>query len=80
MENCHCSMACNTAIYYPTIIKRKEEVLNAPHSTIQMYFGSNLVSVMDEKASYDWIAFVSDVGGSLGFLLGNTNEVLTIIC
>lgn len=63
-------MACDIAIYTPTIIRRKEEVLNAPSSTIHLYFESNLVSVMDEKAGYDFNQFVADVGGSLGFLLG----------
>lgn len=72
MQNCQCSTACNINIYYPTIIKRKEEFVNAPESSIQMYFGSNLVSVMDEKAGYDWIAFVADLGGLFGFLLGKT--------
>lgn len=63
-------MACNITIYTPTIIKRKAEILNAPSSLIHLYFGSNLVSVMREMVSYDWNQFVSDVGGSLGFLLG----------
>lgn len=33
-------------------------------------FNSNLVTTMKEVLGYDWNLFLSDLGGSLGFLLG----------
>lgn len=41
-----------------------------PESNLSLYFSSNLVTVMDEVLGYDWNNFISDMGGSLGFLLG----------
>lgn len=41
-----------------------------PESNLSLYFSSNLITVMDEVLGYDWNTFISDMGGSLGFLLG----------
>lgn len=41
-----------------------------PESNLSLYFSSNLITVLDEVVGYDWNAFLSDMGGSLGFLLG----------
>lgn len=40
------------------------------NSLITIYYSSNLVTQMNEVISYDWNVFLSDIGGSLGFLLG----------
>lgn len=41
-----------------------------PQSNLSLYFSSNLITVMEEVLGYDWNVFLSDIGGSLGFLLG----------
>ncbi|KAL0883457.1 hypothetical protein ABMA27_016836 [Loxostege sticticalis] len=35
-----------------------------------VYFNSMMVSVYEERYNYDWNLFLSDLGGSIGFLLG----------
>ncbi|KAL4707994.1 hypothetical protein ACJJTC_010610 [Scirpophaga incertulas] len=35
-----------------------------------LYFNSMMVSVYEERYNYDWNLFISDLGGSVGFLLG----------
>ncbi|CAH2048258.1 unnamed protein product, partial [Iphiclides podalirius] len=35
-----------------------------------IHFNSMMVSVYEERYNYDWNLFVSDLGGSIGFLLG----------
>ncbi|XP_075977967.1 amiloride-sensitive sodium channel pickpocket 17 [Anticarsia gemmatalis] len=37
---------------------------------IYIYFNSMMVSVYQERFNYDWNLFISDLGGSVGFLLG----------
>ncbi|XP_045447835.1 uncharacterized protein LOC123656174 [Melitaea cinxia] len=37
---------------------------------IYMRFNNMMVSVYEERFNYDWNAFVADLGGSVGFLLG----------
>ncbi|KAJ8721826.1 hypothetical protein PYW08_004228 [Mythimna loreyi] len=37
---------------------------------LYIYFNSMMVSVYEERYNYDWNLFVSDLGGSVGFLLG----------
>ncbi|XP_023954038.1 degenerin-like protein asic-1 [Bicyclus anynana] len=39
-------------------------------TTIFLHFNNMMVSVYEEKYNYDWNLFVSDLGGSVGFLLG----------
>lgn len=41
-----------------------------PNCLMMIYYGSNLVEVMSKTITYDWSLFMSDIGGSLGFLLG----------
>lgn len=53
--------------------------LNAPNSIISLYYSSNLVTKLSEVVGYDWNQFLSDIGGSLGFLLGNYNIYYTLI-
>lgn len=54
---------------YSTYVQSRKEV-TMPESNLSLYFSSNLVTVMDEVLGYDWNNFISDMGGSLGFLLG----------
>lgn len=61
-------MACNLTVYSTYVQSRKEVAM--PESNLSLYFSSNLVTVMDEVLGYDWNTFISDMGGSLGFLLG----------
>ncbi|XP_028032733.1 degenerin-like protein asic-1 [Bombyx mandarina] len=37
---------------------------------LYLYFNSMMVSVYEERYNYDWNLFLSDLGGSIGFLLG----------
>lgn len=68
LEPCECLMACNMTVYSTYVQSRKEVAM--PESNLSLYFSSNLVTVMDEVLGYDWNNFLSDLGGSLGFLLG----------
>ncbi|XP_022838103.1 uncharacterized protein LOC111365136 [Spodoptera litura] len=43
-------------------------------------FNSMMVSVYEERYNYDWNLFVSDLGGSIGFLLGLSVIGLMQIC
>lgn len=80
LKNCNCLMNCNITIYSTKIVNRKEmDELNAPNSIISLYYSSNLVTKLSEVVGYDWNQFLSDIGGSLGFLLGNYNIYYTLI-
>ncbi|KAJ3647685.1 hypothetical protein Zmor_019549 [Zophobas morio] len=71
LQKCNCVNACNNSIYYYQIESRKDaDTILSPSSTISIYFASDLVTDLTEVISYDWNIFLSDVGGSLGFLLG----------
>ncbi|KAJ8923288.1 hypothetical protein NQ315_001845 [Exocentrus adspersus] len=71
LKNCNCLMNCNITIYSTKIVNRKEmDERNAPNSMISLYYSSNLVTTLSEVVGYDWNQFLSDIGGSLGFLLG----------
>lgn len=41
-----------------------------PSTTLDLYYASKMVTVYQERPGYDLNQFVSDIGGSLGFLLG----------
>ncbi|XP_018561119.1 uncharacterized protein LOC108903430 [Anoplophora glabripennis] len=71
VRNCDCLMNCNITIFSTKIVNRREmDELNAPNSMIALYYSSNLVTKLSEVVGYDWNQFLSDIGGSLGFLLG----------
>lgn len=42
----------------------------ALETTLYLHFNSMMVSVYEERYNYDWNIFLSDLGGSIGFLLG----------
>lgn len=71
MKSCNCQISCNITIYGAQILSRKEaDFYVKPGSNINLYFLSNLITTMEEVIGYDWNSFLSDIGGSLGFLLG----------
>ncbi|XP_066140660.1 acid-sensing ion channel 4-A isoform X1 [Euwallacea fornicatus] len=71
IKNCSCPMSCHVSIYTPTIVRRKAvQDTKEPHSFIALYYTNNLVTLMREVMGYNFTAFISDIGGSLGFLLG----------
>ncbi|XP_066246449.1 acid-sensing ion channel 4-A [Euwallacea similis] len=71
IKNCSCPMSCHVSIYTPTIVSRRTvEDTTEPHSFIAVYYTNNLVTLMKEMIGYNFTAFISDIGGSLGFLLG----------
>jgi hypothetical protein len=39
-------------------------------SQLYLFYNSRMVQVAEERLAYDWSLFLSDLGGSLGFLLG----------
>lgn len=67
-EKCNCIKSCKINIYSPFVRYRKDK--GHTGSTLIIYFSSNLVPKMNEIMGYDWNLFLSDLGGSLGFLLG----------
>ncbi|CAG9865466.1 unnamed protein product [Phyllotreta striolata] len=78
VQNCDCPMACNYTVYKTSIINRREvHETMAPNSLFYLY-STNLVFRMTEVLGYDLNQLLSDVGGSLGFLLGLS--VISLIC
>jgi hypothetical protein len=43
---------------------------NHRFSQLYLFYNSRMVQVAEEHLAYDWSLFLSDLGGSLGFLLG----------
>ncbi|KAL1498216.1 hypothetical protein ABEB36_009050 [Hypothenemus hampei] len=71
VANCSCLRSCHVTIYNPTIIRRNDGAENNyPNSALGMYYTNNLVTEMREVVGYSFNTFISDIGGSLGFLLG----------
>ncbi|KAI4456294.1 amiloride-sensitive sodium channel-related [Holotrichia oblita] len=68
LKKCACPQACNIKIYSHYIHSIKDITRATCEITIK--FNSNLVTTMKEVLGYDWNLFLSDLGGSLGFLLG----------
>ncbi|KAK9752695.1 Amiloride-sensitive sodium channel [Popillia japonica] len=68
LKECACPQACNIKIYNHYIHSIKDITRSSCEMTIK--FNSNLVTTMKEVLGYDWNLFLSDLGGSLGFLLG----------
>lgn len=68
-------------MYSSYVQSRKEaDSLLQSSSVISIYYSSNLITEMDEVLGYDWNGFLSDIGGSMGFLLGlSVIGVITMI-
>ncbi|XP_052758196.1 uncharacterized protein LOC113522312 [Galleria mellonella] len=49
-------------------------------SQLYIYFNGMVVTVYEERYNYDWSLFLSDLGGSIGFLLGLSVISLLTIC
>ncbi|XP_061386620.1 uncharacterized protein LOC133322631 [Musca vetustissima] len=68
---CDCEQPCESRIFSTYIQNRKNFTKNIePSSQIYIYYTTKLISMMEERPSYDTTQFIADVGGSLGFLLG----------
>ncbi|XP_058056300.1 acid-sensing ion channel 2 [Anopheles bellator] len=67
---CGCFQPCTTTIFTASVMNRKEFRLNIPAAQLWVYYTSKMVAVVEEFHGYDFNQFVSDLGGSLGFLLG----------
>jgi len=70
---CNCFRRCRSLQFVPYIMKRKPmetTVPNARFSQLYLFYNSRLVQVAEERLAYDWSLFLSDLGSSLGFLLG----------
>ncbi|CAG9830709.1 unnamed protein product [Diabrotica balteata] len=78
LEQCNCRKACDFTVYKSYIINRKSvESLLEPNCVIYIYC-TNLIFRMTEVLGYDSNQLLSDIGGSLGFLLGLS--VISLIC
>ncbi|XP_057654223.1 acid-sensing ion channel 5 [Diorhabda carinulata] len=78
LENCNCPLSCNFTIYKTSIISRRSiESALKPDCMIRLYC-TNLILTMSEILGYDSNQLLSDIGGSLGFLLGLS--VISLIC
>ncbi|XP_047030240.1 acid-sensing ion channel 1 [Helicoverpa zea] len=84
-HNCSsCPRICNSFLYNGFVTDRQKFYFwdsasktwsvndGAPElqTNLFIYFNSMMVSVYEERYNYDWNLFVSDLGGSIGFLLG----------
>ncbi|XP_069688205.1 acid-sensing ion channel 1B [Periplaneta americana] len=70
---CNCIRPCHSFKFVPYVVKRKAMQSTEPNHTMSqlyLYYTSRRVQVSEEKLAYDWSLFLSDLGGSLGFLLG----------
>ncbi|XP_060522520.1 acid-sensing ion channel 4-A [Cylas formicarius] len=71
LSNCDCQISCNVSLFSASIVNRRDvEDRNYPDSIVTIHYPTNLVSFMSEELGYDWNDLLSDIGGSLGFLLG----------
>lgn len=69
--HCGCLKPCDTTIYSSFVMNRKPmKREDQPYSKIYIYYTSKMVSILEERSSYDSSQFIADLGGSLGFLLG----------
>lgn len=70
LKNCKCAVGrCQISIYQ-TDVQYKKDFTNLHYSAIFLYYKTNLIRNVEELIGYDWNNFLSDIGGSLGFLLG----------
>ncbi|XP_033149256.1 acid-sensing ion channel 4-A [Drosophila busckii] len=68
--DCDCLEPCESRIYTTYVQSRKEFRQPEPRTLIFIYYTTKLISMLEERPSYDATQFISEVGGSLGFLLG----------
>ncbi|XP_037711423.1 uncharacterized protein LOC119548315 [Drosophila subpulchrella] len=68
--DCDCVQPCQSRIYTTFIQNRKTFIQPEPRTQIYIYYTTKLISMIEERPSYDTTQFIADVGGSLGFLLG----------
>lgn len=65
---CDCKNSCRVVRYEAVPITRRPFV--STMSQIYVFFNSRLVTLMEERPAYDWSSFFTDMGATLGFLLG----------
>ncbi|XP_044759537.1 acid-sensing ion channel 4-A [Coccinella septempunctata] len=68
-EDCICSKPCHLYLYLPKVMQRKT-ANTSPFSLLYLSYTSNIVTTVVQVVSYDWSAFIADLGGSLGLFLG----------
>ncbi|XP_022903291.1 acid-sensing ion channel 4-A [Onthophagus taurus] len=68
IKQCNCPKACRINAYTSFLENRRD--IDLPRSELSITFSTNIVTLMKEILGYDWNLFLSDLGGSLGFLLG----------
>ncbi|XP_030383578.1 degenerin del-1 [Scaptodrosophila lebanonensis] len=68
--NTDCLQPCESRIYSTYIQNRKAFIQPEPRTLVYIYYTTKLISMFEERPSYDTTQFIADVGGSLGFLLG----------
>ena len=70
---CNCIHPCHSLRFVPFIVKRQPMETTTPNhrfSQLYLFYNSRWVQVAEERLAYDWSLFLSDLGSSLGFLLG----------
>ncbi|XP_020714287.1 uncharacterized protein LOC101456160 [Ceratitis capitata] len=67
---CDCKRPCDARIYSTFIQSRKTLHSGQRYTQIWVYYSTKLVTMIEERLSYDTTQFIADIGGSLGFLLG----------
>lgn len=67
---CDCPERCESLIYTANVMSRHTVEYSKPSSQLYLYYASKMLTVYQEQPGYDLNQFVSDIGGSLGFLLG----------
>ncbi|XP_043864774.1 acid-sensing ion channel 4-A isoform X2 [Drosophila mojavensis] len=67
---CNCMSPCESRIFTTYIQSRKPFYQPEPRTLLYIYYTTKLISMIEERPSYDTTQFIADVGGSLGFLLG----------
>ncbi|XP_037958942.1 uncharacterized protein LOC119688336 [Teleopsis dalmanni] len=67
---CDCMQPCVSRIYSTYIQNRKNYNQTDLSTQVWIYYTTKLISMIEERPSYDTTQFIADIGGSLGFLLG----------
>ncbi|XP_055919178.1 degenerin unc-8 [Eupeodes corollae] len=68
--NCECVEPCHSKIFSTYIQNRKPFIQPKPTTQIWIYYTSKLITMIEDRPSYDTTQFIADMGGTLGFLLG----------
>lgn len=71
-KNCSCVRPCTTTKYYipESYDNARTKIKDDWYTAVFIQMTTNMVEHIEESLTYDFCHFLSDFGGSIGFLLG----------